>query len=142
MADGEDRPSGVEIRRAVSEEVTDVLSVLDAANLETDADVCRESIGRGTVFVATPRDSKDNGTLVGALVLDGEEITQVAVRRNRRGQGIGTALVRAAAAATGPSLVAEFDAGVRPFYEGLGFTIEPTDEPNRFVGRGPSCERE
>jgi len=37
-------------------------------------------------------------------------------------------------------IVAEFDAGVRPFYESLGFAVEPTDEPDRYRGRKPAPE--
>ncbi|MEF8855210.1 MAG: GNAT family N-acetyltransferase [Haloarculaceae archaeon] len=51
-------------------------------------------------------------------------IAAIAVRRRRRGQGIGTALIEAAAAEIG-TLVAEFDADLVPFYEHLGFELEP-----------------
>jgi len=77
-----------------------------------------------------------DGTVLGALVLDGDRIDAVAVRRNRRGQGIGTALVEAAAARR-ERLVAEFDAGVRPFYECLGFAVESRTKTDRFRGVRP-----
>lgn len=51
-------------------------------------------------------------------------VAAVAVRRRRRGQGIGTALIEAAAARADP-LTAAFDADRRPFYEALGFDVEP-----------------
>lgn len=51
------------------------------------------------------------------------EIVAVAVRPGRRGQGIGSALVSAAASRR-EELVAGFDSDVRPFYESLGFEVE------------------
>lgn len=131
--------TGVAVRHARGEECSAVLGVLDGANLETDADAIRSAIDRGAVLVAEPS-VDDRSSLLGALVLDGEEITHVAVRRRRRGQGIGTALVRRAVAECG-TLLAEFDAPVRPFYEAIGFEIEPAADDDRFVGRGPSDER-
>jgi GNAT superfamily N-acetyltransferase len=131
----------VTIREAIPGEMPAVLSVLDGAALETDADRVRTGIDRGDVLVAVTRGesgdgaaSDGGGTVVGALVLDGDEITSVAVRRRRRGQGIGTALV-AAASERRDRLVAEFDEQVRPFYRGLGFTIEPLAESDRYRGR-------
>jgi len=67
-------------------------------------------------------------------VLDGEEILAVAVRRRRRSQGIGTALV-AAAGDRREEVVAEFDERVRPFWVALGFDIEDLDEADRYRGR-------
>jgi GNAT superfamily N-acetyltransferase len=67
-----------------------------------------------------------DGRIVGALVLDGEHVAAVAVRPGRRGQGVGTALVEAAAARR-DRLTADFDSGVRPFYESLGFDVERSD---------------
>ncbi|WP_135536778.1 GNAT family N-acetyltransferase [Halostella pelagica] len=84
------------------------------------------AIDRGDALVAAADD-----TVLGALVLDprdgGAHVEAVAVRRSRRGQGIGTALVEAAAERA-DRLTADFDPGVRPFYESLGFEIEPTGE--------------
>ena len=71
--------------------------------------------------------------LGGALVLDGSKIDAVAVRRRRRGQGIGTALVEAASDRRG-RVTAAFDADVRPFYEALGFAIQPLSESDRYRG--------
>ncbi|MES3518287.1 MAG: GNAT family N-acetyltransferase [Natronomonas sp.] len=72
---------------------------------------------------------------VGGLVLDGSEIAAVAVCRGRRGEGIGSALVAAAATRRQP-LVAEFRRSVRPFYEALGFEITD-DGTGRCRGRLP-----
>ncbi|WP_436923328.1 GNAT family N-acetyltransferase [Halosimplex amylolyticum] len=139
----------VTVRPAAPDDLASVLGALDAGALETDAERVRASIDRGDAFVAVREgggnaegndaegvdasgvDSADERVVLGALVLDGDEIAAVAVRRRRRGQGIGTALV-AAAAARRDRLVAEFDAGVRPFYEGLGFAVTPVDASERF----------
>lgn len=104
------------VREATPEEFDAVMNVLDAAMLET-GDV-RAAIGREDVLVAV-----EGGTVLGALVLEGRRIDAVAVRRARRGQGIGTALVSAASDRS-PVLVAEFEAHNRPFYASLGFDVE------------------
>lgn len=118
----------VRVHEATSGDLVAVLGVLDAGGLATDADSVRASVDRGDVLVAVPdrgATGSDRGpVVVGALVLDGPEITNVAVRPGRRGRGVGTALVEAAARRR-RFLVAEFDAGVRPFYESLGFAVEP-----------------
>ena len=114
--------SAVAVREARSDERPAVLGVLDGAMLETDR------LDGSTLLVAVAGDR-----VLGALVLDGDHVDAVAVRRSRRGQGIGTALVEAAAARR-ERLVAEFREGVRPFYESLGFEVEPTLEEGRFRG--------
>jgi GNAT superfamily N-acetyltransferase len=121
----------VEIRAATLDELAAVLGVLDAAALETDADRVRNAIDVGDVLVAVPRaadtaEDAGSGPPVGALVLDGEAIANVAVRRRRRDQGIGAALVRRAADRR-DRLVAEFDTDLTPFYESLGFEVESGD---------------
>ncbi|SFR88472.1 Predicted N-acetyltransferase YhbS [Halomicrobium zhouii] len=127
------------VREADPGEVAAVRNVLDGAALAVDHDLLRECLDQGAVLVATSTDSSSDdtaetdATVLGALVLDGDRIDAVAVRRNRRGQGIGTELVEAAAARR-DRLVAEFDAGVRPFYERLGFDVEPTADPDRYRG--------
>jgi GNAT superfamily N-acetyltransferase len=63
----------------------------------------------------------------GDAAADDREIEAVAVRPRRRDRGIGRALVRGAARRTDGSLVASFDASVRPFYERLGFAIDAAD---------------
>ncbi|WP_323191370.1 GNAT family N-acetyltransferase [Halostella sp. PRR32] len=114
----------VAVREARPAERVAVRRVLDAAMLEP-GDVAG-AIDRGDALVAVADD-----TVLGALVLDprdrGAHVEAVAVRRSRRGQGIGTALVEAAAERA-DRLTADFDPGVRPFYESLGFEIEPTGE--------------
>lgn len=139
MGEGAGVDSSIAIRRASAPELGDVLGILDGANLETDADAIRSAIDRDSVLVAEPTES-NRSSLLGALVLDDDEIIHVAVRRRRRGQGIGTALVREAVADRG-TVMAEFDRRVRPFYEALGFEIEPVAEDGRFVGRHEPGER-
>jgi len=127
MSDGDgsrtdgDPPDGVAVREARPDERVAVRRVVDAAMLEP-GDVMG-AIDRGDALVAVA-----GGRVVGALVLesrdDGAHVAAVAVSRARRGQGIGTALVAAAAERTA-RLTAAFDPNVRPFYESLGFDIEP-----------------
>lgn len=120
----------MEVRPARPDDLSTVMGVLDGALLAVDAGEVRERIGDGAVLVAT----EDNRVL-GACVLDGRKIAAIAVRRARRGQGIGTTVVEAAAQSVDGGLTAEFHSRVRPFYESMGFAIEPTDEPGRFRGR-------
>jgi GNAT superfamily N-acetyltransferase len=116
-------------RLATVEDLPDVMNVLDGAVLSVDASDVRERIDDDSVLVAVSTD----GTVLGALVLASDHITAVAVRRRRRGQGIGTALVETAADRR-ERLTAEFDADLRPFYEKLGFDIESAKKPGRLWG--------
>ncbi|MFB6232774.1 MAG: GNAT family N-acetyltransferase [Haloarculaceae archaeon] len=118
------------VREATVPELPDVLNVLDGSALATDAGRIRTAIDAGDVLVAVagePSDGGRSGPVLGALVLEGETITAVAVRRRRRDQGIGTALVEAAARRR-ERLVAAFDPGVRPFWASLGFDVEPAGD--------------
>ena len=109
----------VTIRTADVSDLPDVLNVINSAALRVDVERLRERVADNDVLVA-----EAEGRVLGTLVLSGERIPVVAVRRRRRDQGIGTALVRAAAQRR-DRLVAEFDAGVGPFWESLGFAVEP-----------------
>jgi len=117
------------VRAADVEDLPAVMTVFDGALLEADVDEVRAAIARGDVLVAD-----EGGRILGACLLDGAEIRAIAVRRQRRGQGIGTMLVDAAAERR-DRLVAEFDERVRPFWESLGFTIEPLGGSERYRGR-------
>jgi len=68
--------------------------------------------------------------VIGAIEVEerdrGGHVEAVAVRRSRRGRGVGTLLVRAAGDRWRP-LSATFDASLRPFYEGLGFDVGPVE---------------
>jgi GNAT superfamily N-acetyltransferase len=102
------------VEEATPEAEPTVRAICNAAMLELDDAV----LERGTILVA-----REDGRTLGALVLDDAEIDAVAVRPGRRGQGVGSALVTAAAERRS-ELVAEFDPGIRPFYESLGFDID------------------
>jgi len=102
-----------DIRAATPNEYVTVRSILDASMLEVEPGLLR----RSSVLVARSEDR-----ILGALVLRGPEIEAIAVRPNRRGQGIGSALI-AEAARRRPVLHAGFDPRVRPFYTSFGFEI-------------------
>jgi len=132
--------AAVTVRPADPADHLDVMRIVDGAMLSADAERMRDRIDDGAVLVAeseTPTASRKDDqavrALVGALVRDGDRVTAVAVRRRYRDRGVGTALV-AAALESRDRLVAEFDPDVRPFYESLGFDIEPVDD-DRLRGR-------
>jgi len=81
-------------------------------------------------------DDPPAGALVARPTAGGAHVEAVAVRNARQGQGVGSALIRAAADRWG-MLTAEFDPGVRPFYESLGFEIAAAGD-GRLRGRRPS----
>jgi len=122
----------MQIRTATPADIDDILQILDAATLETDPELTRESVATGRTVVAV-----EDGRLLGAAVCvpadSGVRIDAIAVRKRRQAQGIGTALVEAILE-DHERVVAEFDEGVRPFYESLEFQIEPTSD-GRYRGR-------
>jgi GNAT superfamily N-acetyltransferase len=118
----------VRVRAADIEDLPAMMTVLDGGLLELDVETLREAIDCRDALIAV-----EGERVLGVLVLVGREIEAVAVRRNRRDQGIGTSLVDAAASRR-DHLVAEFDPRVRPFWESLGFEIEPAAEPDRYRG--------
>ena len=119
----------LDLRPARYDDALAVRSLLDAAVLAVDG--VEDRIRAGDVLVATADDR-----IVGVVVLDSRadltRIVGIAVRRRRRASGIGTALVEAASQRG--TLTAEFNERVRPFYESLGFKIEPADDPDRCRG--------
>ncbi|MDV7350262.1 GNAT family N-acetyltransferase [Halorubrum distributum] len=127
-----DPPADVTVEPATPDDRLDVLRILDAAMLETDADTVDDRIAAGDALVA--RSARTDG-VVGALVAvrpapDRLRVDAVAVRRARRGRGIGSALVagtvrRAARDPAVAAVTATFDADLRAFYEGLGFAVRP-----------------
>ncbi|MGB9930629.1 GNAT family N-acetyltransferase [Haloarcula amylolytica] len=121
------------VRTATADEVPAVMNVLDGAVLSIAVETVRAGAADGDTLVAVSDGDPGAERVLGALVLDGTHVEAVAVRRRRRGQGIGTALVEAALDRR-DRITAEFDADVRPFYEALGFAIEALDEPDRFRG--------
>lgn len=113
----------ISVRPATEDEEPVVWSICNAAMLDLEEATLTDLL----LLVACVDDR-----ILGALVLDGAEIEAVAVRPGRRGQGIGSALVEAAAERR-DELTAGFDPSVRPFYEALGFEI--TCEEKRCRGR-------
>ena len=115
--------AAVTVRPARAGELPAIMGILDAAMLEVDASAVADTIDEEAVLVAVADDR-----IVGACVLEVGTATAhleaIAVRPGRRGQGIGTALVEAAAA-RGGALTAEFDEDRRDFYASLGFDVEP-----------------
>ena len=137
-------------RIASTDDALEVRRILDAAMLEP-GDV-EGRIQANDVFVAGDRwpatrseslestqisrgeSAKTDERILGTVVLerlegpvDGAHVSAIGVRRKHRGRGIGRALVEAALEREG-RLTAHFDAGVRPFYEALEFSIESIDD--------------
>lgn len=137
-------PGCVTVRIAQPEDRLAVSRVLDGAMLAVEG--LPDRIAAGDVLVAV-----DDGTACGALVLSPEgppasegdqpldaqdcpdrwrsypHLLAIAVRRRRRDQGVGTALVRTATDRLG-TLVADFEDGLQPFYESLGAELVPGTE--------------
>lgn len=126
----EQRPD-LTVREARVEEAGQVTAVLDAAMLAVDHDAVTERARAGEAFVAIRE--RDSETILGAVVLDSAEITAIAVRPRRRGQGIGRALVDHAARRT-DDLSAGFDPRVREFWASLGFEVETREGTDRLRG--------
>lgn len=127
-------PDDVAIEPAAPDGRLDVLRVLDAAMLETDPEFVDAAIDAGDALVAR---FERTDAVVGALVAtrlesDRLHVDAVAVRRARRGRGIGSALVAAAVrhAEREPEVevvTAAFDADLRAFYTALGFAVRPVE---------------
>ncbi len=117
------------IREASEDDTVGVRSVLDGANLAVSDGAVAKAIRHESIFVAaTP------SAIIGAIVLDGSTIEALAVRRKRRGRGIGSALVWAAAARQS-TLHATFRRGLRPFYESVGFKVTESLLSDRLRGQ-------
>ncbi|MXV62976.1 GNAT family N-acetyltransferase [Natronorubrum sp. JWXQ-INN-674] len=136
------------VRTAVPDDALDVRRILDAAMLEPGDVEAR--IEQGNVLVAGDHRGGTDASggserILGTAVLEADEsgsgahISAIGVRRRHRDQGIGRALVEHALEREG-RLTARFDDGVRPFYETLGFSIEPIDE-RRHRGVAVAIER-
>jgi len=122
------------IRQADPDDLVGVMRLFDGALLETDAGRIRDQLTgrRGRILIA------GEGRPIGAIALlrdtegvgglpwpDAVYISAIAVRKVRRGQGVGRSLIAAAADWAAPRpLSATFDERVRPFYAACGFTIE------------------
>lgn len=143
----------VRIRPALPHDELDVRRVLDGALLDVP-DGLDGRIRDGGVLVAVDAGGADTGSdddadetdggdtvddadgiVLGVLVLDGSHVQAIAVRRRRRGNGIGSRLVEVAAERVDGVLTADFREEIRPFYGSLGFDIEDASEDNRSHGR-------
>ncbi|MFB6169425.1 MAG: GNAT family N-acetyltransferase [Haloferacaceae archaeon] len=107
----------VVVRRATPDDLVALARVLDGALVDIDATTVERRAAAGEALRAD-----DDGRAVGVLVRDGPLIRALAVRRDRRRQGIGAALVERAAAAT-DRLVADCRPGVAGFYRACGFRV-------------------
>jgi ribosomal protein S18 acetylase RimI-like enzyme len=147
-SDSPDSPDNIEIGTASPDDRLDILRVLDAAMLETDAETVDAAIDAGDALVAR---FKRTDAVVGALVAtrpesDRVHVDAVAVRRARRGRGIGSALVaetvrRAERDAESAVVTAEFDPELKGFYIDLGFAVDSERdevETGRLRGRCPA----
>jgi GNAT superfamily N-acetyltransferase len=114
------------VRQATPGDLTAVMNVLDGANLAIDADTVARRIENDTVLVAG-NGPRPLGALVAIPRREGAHIEAIAVRRRRRDQGVGTALVETAATRWG-RLTATFDPPVRDFYDSLSFDVESRGE--------------
>lgn len=128
----------VEVRVATDDDEIGVRNVIDGAALQRGVPDLATALAGGEVLVAV-----EDSRVLGALVLDGDEIVAVAVRRRRRDQGIGRALVEATLQREG-ALWATFDPDVRPFWVAVGFEVAGRTEEGRFRARAeglPSSDR-
>ncbi|WP_435126482.1 GNAT family N-acetyltransferase [Halobaculum sp. D14] len=120
----------VRVRVADADDALDARRLVDAALLDVPPDLDGR-VAAGEVLLAEDGGSGDGDggekSALGVLVLDGTHVEAVAVRRRRRGQGVGSALFAAAADRVDGALTAEFRPDVRPFYAALGFRIEERD---------------
>lgn len=130
------------VRLATPADALDVRRILDAAMLEP-GDV-ESRIAAEDVFVAGDHRGGSERVL-GALVLEpldderGAHVSAIGVRRRHRGRGLGRALIERGLERE-ERLTARFDEDVRPFYESLGFAIDPIDE-RRHQGVVVAAER-
>jgi GNAT superfamily N-acetyltransferase len=112
--------AGPPIRVGDPDDLLAAVRLLDAANLDVEAATVEERLDAGRVLLV---DDPPAGVLVARPAEPGAHVEAVAVRTARRGRGLGSALVEAAADRWG-RLTADCDPRVRPFYESLGFAIE------------------
>ncbi|WP_121744124.1 GNAT family N-acetyltransferase [Natronorubrum halophilum] len=133
------------VRTATTDDILEVRRILDAAMLEPGN--VERRIAEGNVLVAGDnRGGTDSSERVlGTIVLEsdagerGAHISAIGVRRRHRARGIGTGLIERALEREG-RLTAQFDDGVRSFYEALDFSIEPIDD-RRYRGVVVASER-
>ncbi len=122
----------MDIRTATTAERPTVFNVLDGALLAIEYDRVTSLLEQKQVYVAVT-DITDGEQIVGVAVVDDGKILAIAVRRRRRGQGIGTALVRHLKQQH-DRLVAYFDTRVEPFWSTVGFRQQSVSGSDRLRG--------
>lgn len=122
-----------EIQAADSSHIRVVKALCDAGMLDISLQTIQTQTAADNVLIAVDADR-----IIGTCVLVpregdlGAHIEALAVRRRRQGQGIGSALVRAASNRY-ETLTADFSPHLRDFYEALDFTVIKAGE-NRYRG--------
>lgn len=122
-----------DIQEADTTHIPAVKALCDAGLLDISLQTIRDQTKAGEVLVAIEDDN-----VIGTCVLVprggdlGAHIQALVIRRRRRGQGIGSNLVRAASTRH-ETLTADFSPELREFYEALDFTIIKADQ-NRLRG--------
>jgi len=124
----------MDVRTATADDLVDICNVLDGALLEVEMSTLLSAIDDESVLLAVTSGEHTDERVVGVLVLVENEIVALAIRRRRRGQGIGTTLVEAAGE-NDRTLRAAFDERVRPFWESLGFRSTAIEGSERFEAR-------
>lgn len=125
------------VRCAAPDEFPEVMSILEGALLEVCGDSVRSAIQSELVLVYVECD-RILGVVVsqtGPVMLGGFEeevdaeihIEAIAVRPNRRNQGIGRELVEELLACYGSATVT-FEENAKPFYQSLDVSILTTDD--------------
>lgn len=119
------------IRTATADDELPIRRVIDGAMLEVpqnlggliESDQVLVAVGERVVGVLVLVRPAEANVPTLAPTDEASHVAAVAVRRRRRGSGIGAALVRTAAVRVSAPLTAEFRSSVRPFYESLEFEI-------------------
>ncbi|MFB6113154.1 MAG: ubiquitin-like small modifier protein 2 [Halodesulfurarchaeum sp.] len=118
-------PGSVSLRKATLEDHIGIMNVLDGANLAVDPMIGTDRIESGHVLIA--ESSLPVGVLLASPRSIGMHVEAIAVRRARRGRGIGTRLLDRAYDHWG-FLTATFDSDIRSFYRNAGFAIHPNED--------------
>lgn len=118
------------IRTGRPEERPAIMNVLDGADLAVSPTRVEELLATDHVLVS----ESESGTVIGALVAvprsSGAHVEGIAVRPGRRGQGVGSALLEAAAARW-DRVTADFEPGLGEFYRTNGFEVTSTGDRYR-----------
>ncbi len=121
-------PNNFKTRPAIPSDIPSIMNIIDGALLQIDLKILNKRISHRDVIVA-----ESHTTIIGVVILTENVIDTIAVRSKRRNQGIGSALVFAAAEQVESPLTAEFDSTSLSFYQHLGFLISPLGE-NKYIG--------